>query len=450
MNATRVFTLLALAAASAAGVPGQTAIDLRAQSRNIDFSGAVSTKPIKVGSALPAVCSTGEFFYKTPAAVGQNLYSCTAANTWSVVSSGGGGGGAHADQHKHGGFDEVSTSTPAANAIPKADAGGKLSEGWLPPGSYSANYSSSLLWTLAGSVHGLQSCDLSAAFFEITGTAVRSIAPDSFQCERLAGPSQFDISVAWSVPQSGRMVLVKNGGSGSGGGGDGSAVWGGILGTLSAQSDLQTALTAKEALANKNTANGYAGLGAGGKLSAAQGAGVWAVTDLSDVLSKRGNSTQVQMTTGATANNDCAKFDANGNLVSSGAACGVGGGGGDTLVCTEGQSKKWVNGAWACWTVPPPDPVVLPPDVFQALTATASLDFPNIPAASYADLTISVPGAATGDAVDAGWPTTLHSGLLGMMFVSAADTVTVRLRNVTGSGIDLGNSNFRATVVRPY
>jgi len=51
------------------------------------------------------------------------------------------------------------------------------------------------------------------------------------------------------------------------------------------------------------------------------------LTDLTDVGSKRGNSTQVQMTTGAVNTNDCAKFDANGNLISAGAECGEGGGG---------------------------------------------------------------------------------------------------------------------------
>lgn len=38
---------------------------------------------------------------------------------------------AHASRHKHGGADEVATATPAANAIPKAGAGGKLAAAWL-------------------------------------------------------------------------------------------------------------------------------------------------------------------------------------------------------------------------------------------------------------------------------------------------------------------------------
>lgn len=39
---------------------------------------------------------------------------------------------AHASSHQHGGTDEVATTTPAANAIPKADATGRLAVGWLP------------------------------------------------------------------------------------------------------------------------------------------------------------------------------------------------------------------------------------------------------------------------------------------------------------------------------
>ncbi|ADG70072.1 hypothetical protein Plim_4265 (plasmid) [Planctopirus limnophila DSM 3776] len=38
----------------------------------------------------------------------------------------------HASRHKHGGADEVATATPAANAIPKAGAGGSLADGWIP------------------------------------------------------------------------------------------------------------------------------------------------------------------------------------------------------------------------------------------------------------------------------------------------------------------------------
>lgn len=41
----------------------------------------------------------------------------------------------HAASHQHGGGDEIATATPAANAIPKAGAGGTLDAGWLPGSS---------------------------------------------------------------------------------------------------------------------------------------------------------------------------------------------------------------------------------------------------------------------------------------------------------------------------
>jgi len=42
------------------------------------------------------------------------------------------GTSAHAASHQHGGADEVATATAAANAIPKAGAGGVLADEWIP------------------------------------------------------------------------------------------------------------------------------------------------------------------------------------------------------------------------------------------------------------------------------------------------------------------------------
>jgi len=75
-----------LVAVFSAGLGAQTAIDVKTQTRNIDFSGAVSTRPFKTGATLPATCTTGESFFKSNAAAGQNLYGCTAANTWIALS----------------------------------------------------------------------------------------------------------------------------------------------------------------------------------------------------------------------------------------------------------------------------------------------------------------------------------------------------------------------------
>lgn len=78
---------------------GQTLVNLRTQSKNVDFSAAATTKPAKSGGSLPVTCSTGEMFFLTSAAAGQNLYACTAQNIW-TLQAGSGGGAAVADQLK--------------------------------------------------------------------------------------------------------------------------------------------------------------------------------------------------------------------------------------------------------------------------------------------------------------------------------------------------------------
>jgi len=82
----------ALLMVMAAGLAiGQTQIDLRTQSKSIDFTGALETRPIKTGGVLPALCNVGDVFFNTGAAPGANLYACVAANTWMVESGGGSG-----------------------------------------------------------------------------------------------------------------------------------------------------------------------------------------------------------------------------------------------------------------------------------------------------------------------------------------------------------------------
>ena len=62
----------------------QTAVDLRSQSKAVDFSNAAATAPFKTGTSLPAVCRSGEAFFLTTAPAGSNWYGCVAANTWTL------------------------------------------------------------------------------------------------------------------------------------------------------------------------------------------------------------------------------------------------------------------------------------------------------------------------------------------------------------------------------
>ena len=90
----RFMCLTACVAIMSCHALGQTQVDLQKQGRNVDFSLASTTKPVKIGTQLPAVCAVGELFLKLDAQPGGNLYACTTQNAWiaQAQSTGGGGG----------------------------------------------------------------------------------------------------------------------------------------------------------------------------------------------------------------------------------------------------------------------------------------------------------------------------------------------------------------------
>ena len=85
----------------------------------------------------------------------------------------------------------------------------------------------------------------------------------------------------------------------------------------------------------------------------------------------------------------------------------------------------------------------------KTLTATATLDFASVPANTSADLTMTLTGAADGDVVLLGVPNgAVVANTSYTAWVSAANTITVRLSNVaTGASGNPASSTFRASVV---
>lgn len=171
--------------------------------------------------------------------------------------------------------------------------------------------------------------------------------------------------------------------------------------------------------------------------------GDYTLSQMSDVSGKQGNSATVQMFGGGTpANNDCARFDASGNIVSAGAPCGSGGGGGGTTVAGTGIV---VTGGGSTTTVAI-DSALVP----AFLSGQGLLGFGTVSGQSCGENTLTLSGAAENDAVAGGWPLALPAGLTGTMYVSAANVVRVRLCNATTLPVSVPTLNFRATIVRSF
>ncbi len=78
-------TLLLVMFGGVGALYGQlTQLDLRLQSRDVDFSAASATKPFKSGTGLPSSCGQGEMYYRLDATAGMNVYGCTASNAWTL------------------------------------------------------------------------------------------------------------------------------------------------------------------------------------------------------------------------------------------------------------------------------------------------------------------------------------------------------------------------------
>jgi len=80
------------------------------------------------------------------------------------------------------------------------------------------------------------------------------------------------------------------------------------------------------------------------------------------------------------------------------------------------------------------------------LSGSASLAFPSIANAACVTRTFTLNGVTAGNAVAPGWPFALEAGLIGIMRVSAANTIEIRLCNLSGGSITPAVQTFKAMV----
>jgi hypothetical protein len=240
MNLYRVRTLL-LAAASIAAAECQTAVDLRTQSKSVDFSAAASTKPMQTGAALPAACAAGQLFFLTTAPAGSNIYACNPANVWSlqgnlsvnpdtankIVSSNGsavqwmtlggdisGAPNAVAVNKLQG--RTVGSTAPSDGQVLKWNA---AQNAWQPAPGQAGNYSyvfvSQTSLTIPGTVHQFGTASLIVDCYD-SGTPPKRVEADSIRIN----PATYDVTINFSTAQTGYCVVNGAGtpGGGTGGG----------------------------------------------------------------------------------------------------------------------------------------------------------------------------------------------------------------------------------------
>jgi hypothetical protein len=194
-------------------------------------------------------------------------------------------------------------------------------------------------------------------------------------------------------------------------------------------------------------------------------------------------NTWVKMETvsGSTTSGDCARFDANGDVVDGGAACGGGPNyqqsftSATSVTLTHNLNSTGI--VFACFDNSTPPLWILPKSVAMTnantltvtfassqsgscvvnanggsttptfLSASASLSFGAIAQAACAQLTFTLTGANPGDVVAPGWPPALESGLTGSMIVTSSSTIAVRLCNLSGATLTPATESFKATVM---
>lgn len=417
-------------------------------------SGAERTAPAKSGTTLPATCTTGDQFFKTDAAAGENLYFCTAANTWSQMRSGGGvasvfgRSGAVTAQAGDYSFGQIAGTVSDAQIAAGVNAA-KIGGGSVTNTAfgYLANVSSDVQAQLnakadtehSHSASGDVSGDLGATTVaRIQGRAVAATAPADGQ------------GLVWSAANNNWQPGTVSGAG---------------AGMASLLGDFQVSRTTAAGLsigANCSTAtpcNARFGnvvysftRGCTATLSAGTGSAYVYIT--SGGVLTLGHNLTLSTSAGCMAQPSVTSFPADSiPLYTWSATNGVWDDtGGRDFRAVFGQ--KGVTAGMGIATVENGGRTTVSVDaavVPMFLSAAATLNFPSIPAgACSSDYTITVPGAVPGDAVAPGWPGGMDAGVVGTMRVSASNTVSVRLCNLSGAAIDPMSASYRATIVRSF
>jgi len=246
MNKSRVLTSLLLWAAFVAMGESQTLVDLRTQSKSVDFSGAGSTKPMQTGTVLPSTCGVGQFFFLTTASAGSNVYACNPANVWAVEGNGlavnssdanevlssngstiqwlalggdisGAPGGLTVSRLQ--GRNLSSTAPSSAQVLQWNAAASQWQPAPAQAGNSSYAFATQVTLTIPGTIHQFGTANLVVDCYDNSSPPQR-VEPDKVQIS----PTTYNVTVDFSTAQTGYCVVNGAGTASVGGGGGGGAV----------------------------------------------------------------------------------------------------------------------------------------------------------------------------------------------------------------------------------
>lgn len=406
-------------------------------SATVRFSTKSATAPAKVGTSLPAACTVGDQFFKSDATAGQNLYGCTATNTWTLQAGGGGGGSGITSLGGQTGATQTFAAVDDTNidlTVSSASNVHTITAAWLGLLGKSRMVATTV-HTDQGNTFSTGGQDFSAASYltvpvgaGAAPTANGRIAYDSTANRYKAGANGSTKTFATIDGNIATASALDH---------DPAACPGG---QYASDIDATGALTCSTPAGGSGVANNSFTLsGTSTAFTHSYGAAelILNCVDSADrpiEVQKitRTTSTVTVITKLAAVTGDKCYINGSGG--------GGGGGSGDTIVADTGILVTTVGSTKHVGI----DPAIIP----TKLTGSASLDFSSISQSACPELTFTVTGATTGDAVSEIKPGTLEAGLVVDMRVTAADTVTARVCKITSGSVDPANQTFGAVITR--
>lgn len=473
---------------------GQTLINLQTQARQADFSAYTLTKPFRMGLDLPATCALGEVFFKNNATAGANLHVCSGTNSWTPVGAvqsvfGRSGGivpqagdytfaqiagtlaaSQIASGEKQGSGTKLQMfggGSAAGGDCAKFDANGNIVSAGGPCGvalgssTYLVSFNGAASVTVPGTTHQLATKNLTTACYD-SGLPPQGV--DGFQ--RSVNGTSFDVTVTFPVAFNGYCVISAGGGgssgqSSSGGSGDVSSVetssTDGQMAAFSGTTGKQIKRLTSSGLVKLTS--GVASVITGTATDCVHVDGSSGACSNADLSSAETSSTDGQMTLfNGTTGKQIKKFTSSGVVKVSGGVASVIAGNSSDCIRVDGTSGGCGGLTIATSSGLAGDGSAANPLSLDAatvptyLTGTVSLaGWGSISAASCQEKSLTLAGAAAGDAVIPGWPD-LPVGLSGTMRVApAGGLVVISLCNATASALAVTDGlTFRATLIRGF